>query len=93
MPSCINCCKLTIERASKQSSAANAHGTLAWSALSCWPSRVQHTCMMDVAPLLSNRTHLRSPIAAAFLRSNGVSREFGGVLVMSVPACTFKHVR
>ena len=46
----------------------------------------QHTCMMVVSPSLAKRTHLRSPIAAAFLRSKGVSRGLGWVPVMSVPA-------
>ena len=46
------------------------------------------TVKMSVVPLLSKRTHLRSPTAAAFLRSKGVSRGFGVVLAMSVPACT-----
>ena len=48
-----------------------------------------HTCMMVVSPSLAKRTHLRKPIAAAFLRSNGVIRGLG-VVVMSVPVCMFR---
>lgn len=44
--------------------------------------------MMVVSPSLAKRTHLRRPMAAAFLRSYGVSKGFGVVvIVMSVPAC------
>ena len=53
-----------------------------------WVFKQQHTCRMSVVPLLSKRTHLRSPTAAAFLRSKGVSRGLGVVLAMSVPAGT-----
>lgn len=51
--------------------------------------------MMVVSPFLAKRTHLRSPIAAAFLRSKGVCSG-PWPPIMSVPEhsprCTLQHI-